>query len=154
MTQTILVVFGTRPEAIKMFPVVHALAADPRFRVVTCVSAQHRGMLDQVLAIAGIVPDHDLDLMKPDQTLDALTAALLTGLGGRAGSLLSQGARCPCRGRATQPQYLSSLARGGEPQDHWHDRCAALRADGDIGDCASGGERCGGHDPRDRQHGH
>ena len=82
MRQTILVVFGTRPEAIKMFPVVHALAADSRFRVVTCVSAQHRGMLDQVLAIAGIVPDHDLDLMKPDQTLDGLTAALLTGLGG------------------------------------------------------------------------
>ena len=82
MTQTILVVFGTLPEAIKMFPVVHALASDPRFRVVTCVSAQHRGMLDQVLAIAGIVPDHDLDLMKPDQTLDGLTAALLTGLGG------------------------------------------------------------------------
>jgi UDP-N-acetylglucosamine 2-epimerase (non-hydrolysing) len=75
--QTILVVFGTRPEAIKLFPVVHALADDPRFRVVTCVSAQHRGMLDQVLEIAGIVPDHDLDLMRPDQTLDGLTAALL-----------------------------------------------------------------------------
>ncbi|WP_226018191.1 non-hydrolyzing UDP-N-acetylglucosamine 2-epimerase [Novosphingobium sp. FKTRR1] len=81
MAQTVLVVFGTRPEAIKMFPVVHALKADGRFRVVTCVSAQHRGMLDQVLAIAGIVPDHDLDLMRPDQTLDGLTAALLTGLG-------------------------------------------------------------------------
>ncbi|MDE2561300.1 MAG: UDP-N-acetylglucosamine 2-epimerase (non-hydrolyzing) [Sphingomonadales bacterium] len=81
MTKTILVIFGTRPEAIKLFPVVHALAADPRFRVVTCVSAQHRGMLDQVLEIAGIVADHDLDLMKPDQTLDALTAALLTELG-------------------------------------------------------------------------
>ena len=61
-TKTILVVFGTRPEAIKMFPVVHALQADPRTRVVTCVSAQHRGMLDQVLEIAGIVPDFDLDL--------------------------------------------------------------------------------------------
>lgn len=81
MVKTILVVFGTRPEAIKLFPVVHALRADPRFRVVTCVSAQHRGMLDQVLEIAGIVPDHDLDLMRPDQTLDALTAALLTELG-------------------------------------------------------------------------
>lgn len=79
--KTILVVFGTRPEAIKLFPVVHALADDPRFRVVTCVSAQHRGMLDQVLEIAGIVPDHDLDLMRPDQTLDGLTAALLTELG-------------------------------------------------------------------------
>ena len=81
MTKTVLVVFGTRPEAIKVFPVIHALRAAPRFRVVTCVSAQHRGMLDQVLEIAGIVPDHDLDLMRPDQTLDGLTAALLTGLG-------------------------------------------------------------------------
>ncbi|MBS0256022.1 MAG: UDP-N-acetylglucosamine 2-epimerase (non-hydrolyzing) [Proteobacteria bacterium] len=77
----ILVIFGTRPEAIKLFPVVAALRADPRFTPVVCVSAQHRGMLDQVLEIAGLVPDYDLDLMKPDQTLDGLTAALLTGLG-------------------------------------------------------------------------
>ncbi|MGJ0237265.1 non-hydrolyzing UDP-N-acetylglucosamine 2-epimerase [Novosphingobium fluoreni] len=83
MTQPtrILVVFGTRPEAIKLFPVVHALRADPRFECVVCVSAQHRQMLDQVLEIAGIVPAHDLDVMQPDQTLDALTANLLTGLG-------------------------------------------------------------------------
>ena len=80
--QKILVVFGTRPEAIKLFPVVAALQADQRFTPVVCVSAQHRQMLDQVLEIAGLVPDHDLDLMKPDQTLDGLTAALLTGLGG------------------------------------------------------------------------
>ncbi|MBW8754129.1 MAG: UDP-N-acetylglucosamine 2-epimerase (non-hydrolyzing) [Sphingomonadales bacterium] len=78
---TILVVFGTRPEAIKLFPVVAALKADPRFCVKVCVSAQHREMLDQVLEIAGIVPDHDLDVMRPDQSLDALTAALLVGLG-------------------------------------------------------------------------
>lgn len=78
---TILVVFGTRPEAIKLFPVVAALKADPRFAVKVCVSAQHREMLDQVLSIAGIVPDHDLDVMTPGQTLDALTARLLTGLG-------------------------------------------------------------------------
>lgn len=77
----ILVIFGTRPEAIKLFPVVHALAADPRLTPVVCVSAQHRQMLDQVLEISGITPDHDLDLMRPDQSLDALTAALLTGLG-------------------------------------------------------------------------
>jgi len=81
MARRILTVFGTRPEAIKLFPLVHALEANPRFDSRVCVSAQHRGMLDQVLAIAGIVPDHDLDLMKPDQSLDALTAALLTGLG-------------------------------------------------------------------------
>lgn len=77
----ILVIFGTRPEAIKLFPVIAALKADPRLEPVVCVSAQHRGMLDQVLAIAGVVPDHDLDLMQPGQTLDGLTAALLTGLG-------------------------------------------------------------------------
>ena len=78
----ILTIFGTRPEAIKLFPLLHALEGDPRFVSVACVSAQHRGMLDQVLDIAGIVPAHDLDLMRPDQTLDGLTAALLTGLGG------------------------------------------------------------------------
>ena len=77
----ILTVFGTRPEAIKLFPLVHALAADARFVSRVCVTGQHRGMLDQVLAIAGIVPDRDLDLMQPNQPLDALTAALLTGLG-------------------------------------------------------------------------
>ena len=77
----ILTIFGTRPEAIKLFPLVHALAADPRFESRVCVSAQHREMLDQVLEIAGIVPDHDLDLMQADQSLDSLTAALLTGLG-------------------------------------------------------------------------
>ena len=81
MAAKILVVFGTRPEAIKLFPVVAALQADPRFECRVCVSAQHRGMLDQVLEIAGIVPDHDLDVMKPDQSLDDLTANLLTGLG-------------------------------------------------------------------------
>ena len=77
----ILVIFGTRPEAIKLFPVVAALKADSRFTPVVCVSAQHRAMLDQVLAIAGIAPDHDLDLMRPNQSLDSLTAALLTELG-------------------------------------------------------------------------
>ena len=77
----ILTVFGTRPEAIKLFPLLHLLDADERFASRVCVSAQHRGMLDQVLGIADIAPDHDLDLMRPDQSLDALTAALLTGIG-------------------------------------------------------------------------
>lgn len=77
----VLTVFGTRPEAIKLFPLVHALDADPRFDGRVCVSGQHRGMLDQVLEIAGVVPHHDLDLMRPDQTLDSLTANLLTGIG-------------------------------------------------------------------------
>lgn len=78
----VLTVFGTRPEAIKVFPLVHALEADPRFEGKVCVSGQHRGMLDQVLEISGVTPHHDLDLMRPDQTLDSLTANLLTGIGG------------------------------------------------------------------------
>lgn len=77
----IITVFGTRPEAIKLFPVVAALAAEPGVDSVTCVTAQHREMLDQVLAIAGLVPDIDLDLMRPGQSLDSLTARLLEGLG-------------------------------------------------------------------------
>jgi UDP-N-acetylglucosamine 2-epimerase (non-hydrolysing) len=81
VARRILTVFGTRPEAIKLFPLLQALASDSRFVSRVCVTAQHRGMLDQVLAVAGIVPHHDLDLMQPEQSLDTLTAALLTGLG-------------------------------------------------------------------------
>ena len=80
-TRRILVVFGTRPEAIKLFPVVAALRATSSLDVRTCVTAQHRGLLDQVLSIAGLTPDIDLDLMEPGQSLDRLTARLLTGLG-------------------------------------------------------------------------
>jgi UDP-N-acetylglucosamine 2-epimerase (non-hydrolysing) len=81
MTATVLVIFGTRPEAIKLFPVIAALRDAPGIRVRTCVTAQHRGLLDQVLSIAGLQPDIDLDLMEPGQSLDRLTARLLTGLG-------------------------------------------------------------------------
>ena len=81
MARKILTVFGTRPEAIKLFPLVHALEGDARFVSRVCVTGQHRGMLDQVLQIAGVAPDHDLDVMQPDQSLDALTARLLTGIG-------------------------------------------------------------------------
>ena len=77
----ILTVFGTRPEAIKLFPLIHALDADPRFDSRVCISAQHREMLDQVLSIAKIVPDYDLDLMTPGQSLDALTARALVEIG-------------------------------------------------------------------------
>ncbi|MFM9977269.1 MAG: non-hydrolyzing UDP-N-acetylglucosamine 2-epimerase [Sphingomonadaceae bacterium] len=81
MTLKILTIFGTRPEAIKLFPVIDALLTAPGIDVRVCVTAQHRAMLDQILALTGIVPDHDLDLMQPGQTLDGLTAALLTGIG-------------------------------------------------------------------------
>ncbi|EPG0608792.1 non-hydrolyzing UDP-N-acetylglucosamine 2-epimerase [Vibrio fluvialis] len=76
----VLTVFGTRPEAIKMAPLVHALAADERFEAKCCVTAQHREMLDQVLNLFEITPDYDLNLMKPGQTLNDVTARILIEL--------------------------------------------------------------------------
>ena len=77
----ILTIFGTRPEAIKLFPVVQALSAHTGLETLTCVTAQHRQMLDQVLQIAEIRPDYDLDLMTANQSLDDLTGRLLSGIG-------------------------------------------------------------------------
>ena len=76
----VLTVFGTRPEAIKMAPVVHALEAHPRFEGRVCVTAQHRGMLDQVLTQFAIVPHHDLGIMKPGQDLYDVTSRVLLGM--------------------------------------------------------------------------
>ncbi|WP_273858897.1 non-hydrolyzing UDP-N-acetylglucosamine 2-epimerase [Photobacterium sp. GSS17] len=76
----VLTVFGTRPEAIKMAPLVHALAADERFDAKVCVTAQHREMLDQVLELFEITPDYDLNLMKAGQTLNEVTARILLEL--------------------------------------------------------------------------
>ncbi|WP_285713706.1 non-hydrolyzing UDP-N-acetylglucosamine 2-epimerase [Erythrobacter oryzae] len=76
-----VVTFGTRPEAIKMFPVVFALRETGLFDVKVVVTAQHRELLDSVLALAGIEPDVDLDLMQPDQTLDGLASRILTSFG-------------------------------------------------------------------------
>ncbi len=76
----VLTVFGTRPEAIKMAPLVRALDADPRFEGRVCVTAQHRDMLDQVLELFELQPHHDLDLMRPGQSLHGLTARIITGL--------------------------------------------------------------------------
>ncbi len=76
----VLSIFGTRPEAVKMAPVVQALAAEPAIASRVCVTAQHREMLDQVLDLFGIRPDVDLDLMRPGQTLAGLTASILSSL--------------------------------------------------------------------------
>mgnify|MGYP001793388811 CR=1 FL=1 len=76
----VLCVFGARPEAIKMAPVVLALHASETIDVEVCVTGQHREMLDQVLDFFGIVPDFDLDVMQPNQTLSDVTAALLKKL--------------------------------------------------------------------------
>jgi UDP-N-acetylglucosamine 2-epimerase (non-hydrolysing) len=80
MTLHVLSVFGTRPEAVKMAPVVQSLAHTPGIDSLVCVTAQHRQMLDQVLELFNIVPDVDLDLMQPDQSLANLTADIFTHL--------------------------------------------------------------------------
>ena len=76
----ILIIFGTRPEAIKMAPVVTAFKNDERFTTKVCVTAQHRDMLDQVLDLFSIKPDYDLDIMQHNQGLTGITCAILTGL--------------------------------------------------------------------------
>ncbi len=80
MTIHVLNIFGTRPEAVKMAPVVLQLAATAGVESRVCVTAQHRQMLDQVLSVFKIVPDIDLNLMRPDQSLADLTAGILTHL--------------------------------------------------------------------------
>ncbi|MBF0676105.1 UDP-N-acetylglucosamine 2-epimerase (non-hydrolyzing) [Pseudomonas sp.] len=75
-----LCVFGTRPEAIKMAPLVLALANDERFEAKVCVTGQHREMLDQVLGLFGIEPNFDLNIMKPGQDLTDVTTAILQGM--------------------------------------------------------------------------
>jgi len=75
-----LIIFGTRPEAIKMAPLVKEFLKNPLFETKVCVTAQHREMLDQVLDFFEIKPDYDLNLMKPGQNLYGLTAEIITGL--------------------------------------------------------------------------
>ncbi|WP_041421732.1 non-hydrolyzing UDP-N-acetylglucosamine 2-epimerase [Shewanella sediminis] len=76
----VMLVFGTRPEAIKMAPLVLAMKANPGIDVSVCVTAQHREMLDQVLELFDIVPDFDLDIMSPGQGLTEITSRILIGL--------------------------------------------------------------------------
>lgn len=76
----VLSIFGTRPEAIKMAPVVKELESRDEIESVVCVTAQHRNMLDQVLEVFKIIPDYDLNIMKPGQTLTQITAEVLKGI--------------------------------------------------------------------------
>ena len=78
--KTILVVFGTRPEAIKMCPLVKELQSRPTLRTLVCVTGQHRTMLDQVLQTFNVVPDYDLSIMKDKQTLFDITTNVLNGM--------------------------------------------------------------------------
>ncbi|MBR0448942.1 MAG: UDP-N-acetylglucosamine 2-epimerase (non-hydrolyzing), partial [Peptococcaceae bacterium] len=76
----VMCVFGTRPEAIKMAPVVKAIEQNEHLESIVAVTAQHREMLDQVLQLFDIVPDYDLNLMKHGQTLTTITSGVLAGL--------------------------------------------------------------------------
>lgn len=92
----ILVVVGTRPEAVKLAPVVHALQQAPWAEPRVLATAQHRQLLDQIHAFFGITPDRDLDLMRPDQTLADLTARMIAAMdpvlaAERPGLVLAQG---------------------------------------------------------------
>ena len=80
MKQRNLIIFGTRPEAIKMAPLVNEFKKNTNVDVKVCVTAQHREMLDQVLLFFNITPDYDLDLMKPNQNLFGLTCDIILGL--------------------------------------------------------------------------
>src|SRR5664279_2918432 len=76
----LIVVVGTRPEAIKMAPVIRRLREEPGCRTILCATAQHRQMLDQVLSLFALTPDVDLDLMRPDQTMNELSSRVFAGI--------------------------------------------------------------------------
>lgn len=113
----VLSVLGTRPEAIKLAPVINRLEAETGFESLVCATAQHRQMLDQVLALFEIAPDYDLDLMRPGQDLYDLTARVLTAMKAvleqaRPDILLVQGDTTTCMAAALAAFY------GGVPVGH------------------------------------
>ena len=121
---TIAVVFGTRPDTIKLAPVIKALQGCPKeFRVVSIATAQHRHMLDQVLNVFGVEPDFDLDIMLPQQSLEQITARGVERLGEVFGkvkpdAVLVQGTR--------RRRFLgvSSHSTTVSPSDTWRPDCA------------------------------
>ena len=128
--KTVMTVFGTRPEAIKMAPLVKAFQALPdEFRTIVCVTGQHRQMLDQVLRLFEIKPDYDLDIMKPGQDLTDVTCRILDGMrsvlaearpdlvlvlvdldGSRTQRLLRADSRGACGSGSAHRRYLLSVA--------------------------------------------
>ena len=82
MKKKVMLVFGTRPEAIKMCPLVNELKKRSSIQVIVCVTAQHRQMLDQVLKTFSIIPDYDLNIMKDRQSLFDITTNILNGIKG------------------------------------------------------------------------
>lgn len=80
MIKTVMLSFGTRPEAVKMCPLVNELKGRSQIRTLVCVSGQHKEMLRQVLEVFGVEPDYDLSVMKDRQTLTSVTAEILSGM--------------------------------------------------------------------------
>ncbi len=105
----ILTIFGTRPEAIKMAPLIHALRKNDHFESKVCVTAQHREMLDQVLDLFEIKPDYDLNLMKTGQTLNEMVLSTLRNAQREPGGI----PRLERTSRSRRPTFLGSkLVRG------------------------------------------
>ena len=146
-----MLVFGTRPEAIKMAPLVKELQKHPdTFETIVCVTGQHREMLDQVLTIFDIRPDYDLNIMKQGQDLYDVTARVLTGMrdvfaqclpdvvlvhgdtttstAAALGCILQADSRGACRSRPAHTRHLQPVARRDEPSDNRAHRHDALRA--------------------------
>lgn len=127
----LLIVFGTRPEAIKLFPVVDALRRREHVQTRICVTGQHRELLDQMLALSDATIDTDLDLMRPGQTIGDLTARLLVGIGGtlageRVDRVIVQGdtstavaATLAAHHRRIPVSHVEAGLRSGDPHSPW-----------------------------------
>ena len=142
MTTRVLTVFGTRPEAIKMAPIIRRLNDDPSINSKVCVTAQHRQMLDQVLDLFAIRPDYDLDVMREAQDLTYVTSAVLEGLqdvyrDARPDWILVQGDTTTTFGAALAAFYakvpiahVEAGLRTGNPLSPWPEetnRCLTTR---------------------------
>ena len=123
-SKKVMTIFGTRPEAIKMAPLVKELEARSGLESICCVTAQHREMLDSVLEIFGITPQYDLNIMEPGQTLSTITSKCLLGMEGvlkeaKPDLILVHGDMSPpASGSSTRPESSSSTsAKMGVAQD-------------------------------------
>ncbi len=167
---------GTRPEAIKLAPVVAALRRSTDFRCTVVATGQHKEMFWQVTETFGFEVDADLDVMQPNQTLAGLTARLMEGIdrwlgsaqpdlgpgsgrhddspGRGPGLLLSPDSHRARRGRPADRKHLVALPRGGQPPAGDPAHGAALRTDRDGARRLAAGRDLRGGNHRDRQHGH
>ena len=119
----IMSVFGTRPEAIKMAPLVRELGNCPEIESLCCVTAQHRQMLDSVLEVFDLKPDWDLDIMTPRQTLSTITSKCLTGMDEAIDAFLQRRFRGKTPDRAECKRATDALLRRGH---RWSDIRRAL----------------------------